>query len=258
MLSACAPSDARTGEGDGGMTGTCINVGTVLIGGCLGSWLGDRLSHRMREAVMQGIGLVVLTIGVSMALKTANVLLVLGGVLIGGLLGTWWDLQARLDQIGHWLQAHTARHAFLRRGDFIRGFVTATLVFCVGPISVLGSIQEGVSGDTTLLIIKSVLDGFTALAFAAAMGMGVTFAALSVLVIQGALTLGGVWFQGFLTAPMVNELTATGGVLVLGIGLLLLEIKTCRMANFLPALVIAPALAAMQPCLAALWLHFGL
>lgn len=237
------------------MTGTLINVGTVLFGGCLGSWLGDRLSQRLRTAVMQGIGLVVLAIGMSMALKTANVLFMLGGVLIGGLLGTWWDLQARLDQLGHWLKDRTAKHPFLGRGDFVRGFVTATLVFCVGPMTVLGSIQEGISGDTSLLIVKSVLDGFTAMAFAAAMGMGVTFAALSVLVIQGLLTLGGKWFDLILTPPLVTELTATGGVLVLGIGLLLLEIKSFRMANFLPALAVSPALAALQPLLVALWKH---
>ena len=227
------------------MTGTWINVGTVLVGGCLGSWLGDRLPRRMREIVMQGIGLVTLAIGMSMALKTAGPLFILGSILIGGMLGEWWTLQARLDAAGKWLERRVARHPFLTRGDFIRGFVTATLVFCVGPMTVLGSTQEGLSGDASLLIVKSVLDGFTALAFAAAMGMGVTFAALSVLLIQGTLTLGGALFAQILTPPMVTELTATGGVMILGIGLLLLEIKSIRIANFLPALIVSPLLVAL-------------
>ncbi len=225
------------------MTGTWINVGAVLVGGCLGSWLGDRLPQRMREIVMQGIGLVTLAIGMSMALKTAAPLIVLGSILLGGLIGEWCVLQARLDAVGEWLEQRVAQHPFLTRGNFIRGFVTATLVFCVGPMTVLGATQEGLSGDPSLLIMKSVLDGFTALAFSAAMGMGVTFAALSVLVIQGTLTLGGALFARILTPPMVTELTATGGVMILGIALLLLEIKTIRVANFLPALVVAPLLA---------------
>jgi uncharacterized membrane protein YqgA involved in biofilm formation len=228
------------------MMGTWINVGTVLMGGCLGSWLGDRLPQRLREIVMQGIGLVTLAIGMSMALKTTNPLFILGSILIGGILGEWWTLQSRLNAIGMWLEIRTAKHPFLARGDFIRGFVTATLVFCVGPMTVLGSTQEGLSGDASLLIVKSVLDGFTALAFAAAMGMGVTFAALSVLLIQGTLTLGGALFAQILTPLMITELTATGGVMILGIGLLLLEIKSIRIANFLPALIVAP-------CLVALW-----
>jgi len=233
------------------MTGTIINAATVVAGGTLGTFLGERLPPRIRHIVMQGVGLVTLAVGMSMALSTKNFLLVLGSILIGGILGEWWRLEERLDRAGRWLEAKAARFSFLARGEFTKGFVTASLVFCVGPMTVLGSIQDGLSGDYTLLAIKSVLDGFSSLAFAASMGMGVTFAAITVLLYQGILTLGASLFQAFLTDAMITEMTATGGVIILGIGLLLLGIKRVKVANFLPALAIAPLLVT-------LWAWLGL
>jgi uncharacterized membrane protein YqgA involved in biofilm formation len=227
------------------MTGTIINVVTVLLGGTLGAFLGARLPERIRQIVMQGIGLVTIIVGISMALETNHILVVLGSILLGGILGEWWQLERRLEGLGQWLEGKAARFPLLTRGDFTKGFVTASLVFCVGPLTILGSIQDGLSGDYTLLAIKSVLDGFAGMAFAAAMGMGVTFAALSVLVIQGTLTIGASLFQTILTEPMIAELTASGGVILLGMGLLLLEIKRIRVANFLPALIIAPLLVVL-------------
>jgi len=230
--------------------GTAINVVTVVAGGTLGTLLGERLPRRIRRIVMQGVGLVTLVVGISMALSTKNFLSVLGSILIGGILGEWWRLEERLDRAGKWVEAKAARVPFLARGEFTKGFVTASLVFCVGPMTILGSIQDGVSGDYTLLAIKSVLDGFSSLAFAASMGMGVTFAAITVLLYQGVLTLGASLFQALLTDAMITEMTATGGVIILGIGLLLLEIKRVKVASFLPALAIAPLLVA-------LWARWG-
>lgn len=227
------------------MTGTLINVATVITGGTLGTVLGERLPPRIRHIVMQGVGLTTLVVGMSMAITTSNFLLVLGSILIGGILGEWWRLEEQLDGAGKWLEAKASRFPFLAQGEFTRGFVTASLVFCVGPMTVLGSIQDGLSSDYTLLAIKSVLDGFSSLAFAASMGMGVTFAAVTVLLYQGALTLGASLFQTILTEAMIREMTATGGVIILGIGLLLLEIKRVRVANFLPALIVAPLLVAL-------------
>jgi len=231
------------------MTGTFINALTVVLGGSLGSLLGERLPPRIREIVVQGIGLVVLAVGMDMALSSDNFLLVLGSILVGGILGEWWQLQRRLDDAGRWLESKAERFPFLTRGEFTKGFVMASLVFCAGPMTVLGSIQDGLSGDYTLLAIKSVLDGFSSLAFAAAMGMGVTFAAITVLVVQGTLTLGASLFESLLTEAMITELTATGGVVMLGIGLLMLEVKRIKVANFLPALVMAPLLVALWQCL---------
>jgi uncharacterized membrane protein YqgA involved in biofilm formation len=227
------------------MTGTIINIATVIIGGTLGTILGEKLPPRIRHIVMQGVGLVTLALGMSMALTTRNFLLVLGSILIGGILGEWWQLEERLEGAGKWLEARASRAPFLAWGEFTRGFVTASLVFCVGPMAVLGSIQDGLSGDYNLLAVKSVLDGFASLAFAASMGMGVTFAAITVLLYQGGLTLGASLLQTILTEAMVREMTATGGVIILGIGFLLLEIKRVSVANFLPALAVAPLLMAL-------------
>ena len=224
------------------MVGTLINVVTVIVGGSLGALLGERLPTQVRHVVMQGVGLVTLVVGMDMALGTQNILLVLGSVLIGGILGEWWRLEERLDGAGQWLEAKAARFPLLTRGQFTKGFVTASLVFCVGPMAVLGSIQDGLVGNYELLAIKSVMDGFASLAFAASMGMGVTFAAVTVLLYQGTLTLGAGMFQNVLTDPMVTEMTAAGGVIILGIGLLLLEIKKVKVASFLPALAVAPLL----------------
>jgi uncharacterized membrane protein YqgA involved in biofilm formation len=227
------------------MMGTVINVITVIAGGILGTLLGERLPSRIRHIVMQGVGLVTLAMGMSMAITTENFLLVLISIVMGGILGEWWRLEERLDRAGKWLEIKASRFPFLARGEFTKGFVTASLVFCVGPMTILGSFQDGLSGDYTLLAIKSVLDGFSCLAFAASMGMGATFSAITVLVYQGLLTLGASLFQNILTEAMITEMTATGGVMILGIGLLLLEIKRVRVANFLPALAIVPLLVAL-------------
>ncbi|GAG06024.1 unnamed protein product [marine sediment metagenome] len=186
-----------------------------------------------------------LAVGMSMAITTKSFVLVLVSIIIGGILGEWWRLEERLDGAGKWLETKASRFPFLARGEFTKGFVTASLVFCVGPMTVLGSIQDGLSGDHTLLAVKSVLDGFSSLVFAASMGMGATFAAITVLVYQGILTLGASLFQTILTDAMITEMTATGGVMILGIGLLLLEIKRVRVANFLPALAVIPLLVAL-------------
>ncbi len=227
------------------MTGTILNVVGILIGGTLGAILGDRLPPRLRETVVQGMGLVVLVIGMDMALGTENVLIVLGSIVAGGILGEWWQLEARLDSLARWVEARAARIPLLTRGDFSRGLVSASLLFCIGPMAILGSMEDGLRGDYSLLAIKSVLDGFTSLAFAAALGMGVTFAALAVLVVQGSLTLGASLLEGVLTEPMIAELTATGGVMMLGLGVVMLEIKRIRVANLLPALALAPILVAL-------------
>lgn len=227
------------------MTGTLINIVAVLVGGGLGTILGSRLPARMRETVMHGIGLVTLMVGVHLTLETQNTLIVLGSILIGAILGEWWRIDAGLEALSARLRERVSRRLSAKSlQHFSEGFVTASLVFCVGPMTVLGSIQDGLTGDFTLLAIKSLLDGFTALAFASTLGVGVLFSALTILVYQGGLSLLAGLAQNALTAPMIAEMTATGGVLILAIGLLLLELKRIRVANLLPALLIAPLIVA--------------
>ncbi len=227
------------------MIGTIINIVAVLIGGGLGTLLGDRLPQRVRETVMHGIGLVTLMVGVHLTLETQNTLIVMASILIGALLGEWWQLSAGLDRAGEWLRQRVAgRLSSHSMAHFTEGLVTASLVFCVGPMTILGAIQDGLTGDYSLLAIKSVLDGFAALAFASTLGVGVLFSILTLLVYQGGITLLAGLAETLLTTPMIAEMTAAGGVLILAIGLLLLDIKRIRVANLLPALLIAPLIVA--------------
>jgi uncharacterized membrane protein YqgA involved in biofilm formation len=237
--------------------GTLMNVATVLLGGTLGILLGARLPQRVRETIMHGLGLMTLAIGVKLSLESQNVLIVLGSLLLGGIAGEMLRVEDRLNGLGRRFERGTNRRATHAADgqsqaigssgitQFSRAFLTASLVFCVGPMTILGSIQDGLSGDYTLLAIKSMLDGFAALAFASSLGPGVIFAAFTVLVYQGALTLGAGWASTVLTDPMIAEMTATGGVLMLALGLGLLEIKRIRAGNLLPAVVIAPLIVAV-------------
>ncbi len=225
------------------MTGTIINVITVVIGGTLGTFLGARLPEKMRETVMHGLGLLTFVIGLQMALSSRNVLIVMASILFGGVIGEMLGIQNGLDALGKNLEARFARGG--EAGKFTRGFVTASLVFCIGPLAILGSIQDGLLGDYNLLAIKSTLDGFAGLAFASTLGIGVAFAALSVFVYQGGISvvsmlLGSALGSVARDTPWVIEMSATGGVLIMGIALLLLDLKQVRIANLLPAVLIAP------------------
>jgi len=233
--------------------GTMINVATVLIGGALGLLLGSRLPSKVRGTIMDGLGLLTLVIGISLALETDNILIVLGSLLIGGIVGELLNIEDGIDRLGQWLERKTGarngcteeREARGSGSQFSYAFLMASLLFCVGPMTILGSIQDGLSGDYTLLAVKAVMDGFAALAFASTLGAGVLFSALTVLVYQGALTLGANWASAALSAPMTAEMTATGGVLMLALGLGLLEIKRIRTGNLLPALIAAPAIVSL-------------
>ena len=230
------------------MTGTILNIATVLIGGLLGLLFGARLPERIRQTVVAGLGLFTAAIGIQMFLTTENAIIVLGSLLVGGILGEWWRIEWRLQQLGAWLEKHFAGGdgEVSSSNRFIRGFLTASLVFCVGPMTILGSIQDGLTGDYNLLAIKSVLDGFAALAFASMLGVGVLFSALVILVYQGGLSLLAFQAQALISEAMMNEMTAVGGILLIGLAISsLLEIKQIRVGNFLPALVIAPLIVAI-------------
>lgn len=224
------------------MTGTLLNVVTVLIGASIGVLLGSRFPERVRQTVMAALGIMTLIVGVSMAI-TGNALIVLFSLLIGGIVGELMDVDGKLNALGKWLEAKFSRGE--EAGNFTKGFVTASLVFCVGPMTILGSIQDGLIGDNRLLAIKSLLDMFAGLAFASTLGIGVAFAAVTVLLVQGGIALLAMLVGsslGVITheTPWIVQMTATGGAVVIGISLLLLDLKKIRVANFTPAILIAP------------------
>ena len=227
------------------MTGTLLNVGTILLGTLLGTLIGDRLPERLRRRVLDGLGLVTLVIGVDLALawRDTSALYVLGGVLLGAIIGEAIGIEAWLERLGDRLQAQVERRRG-SSGQVSEAFFTASLLFCVGPLTVVGSIQDGLTGNYDALATKALLDGFASIALAASLGPGVAFAALSVLVIQGSISLLAGSLDHALAegSDALAALTSAGGVLIIGISLKLLELKDVKVGNFLPALVIAPLL----------------
>jgi len=223
------------------LTGTFINVGTVLLGTLIGVAVGSRLPERMQQRVMAGLGLLTGVLGISLALPPHNLnfLYVMGGVLIGGLVGEAIGIERWLERLGDRIQATVSR-----TGDSTvsQAFVTASLLFCVGPLTIVGSIQNGLTGDYQALATKALLDGFAAVALAAGLGWGVGLAAITILVIQGGLSLGAGAFDAVLRGQALAALISAGGVLILGISLKLLNLIDVKVGNFLPALVFAPAL----------------
>lgn len=226
------------------MIGTLMNAGAVVAAGLIGARLGGRVNARVRETALDGLGLVVVVIGLQTALETRNMLLVLASIVLGGAGGAAIDIEQRLERVSVSLERHFSAHS-AHAGpvpSISQGFVTASLVFCVGPMTVLGSIQDGLIGDFRTLAVKSLLDFVAGLAFASTMGVGVALSAVTVLVYQGALTILASALRDWLTDAMIREMSATGGVLIIGIGLRLLAVKLVPVGNLLPAIAVAPLL----------------
>jgi len=228
------------------MTGTFINIAAVLLGSLVGTTLGARFPARIRQTVVAGLGLFTFGLGIQMFLKTEDVLIVLGSLLIGALLGEWWKIEAGLEAWGSWLERKLMRGGSEQQARFVRGFLTASLVFCVGPMTILGSIENGLTGTYEILAVKATLDGFASLAFASSLGVGVLFSILPMLIYQGGITLLASQVQTVVSAQMMNEMSAVGGLILMAIAISgLLEIKPIRSGNFLPALVVAPGMVAL-------------
>ena len=238
--------------------GTLLNMATIVVGSGLGVLLGGRLPDRTRAAVTDALGLVTLVIGglslaglSDRALRdtvgaSGPLLIVLGALLIGGITGSLLRLEDRLEGLGALLQRRLRRGAASASRDrFVEGFVSSTLVFVIGPLAILGSLQDGLGEGISQLALKSTLDGFASLAFAASLGWGVAASALSVGVVQGVLTVLGALLGRLLPAAELAAVTATGGVLLLGVGLRLLAVKSVPVGDLLPALLVAPALVAL-------------
>ncbi len=233
-------------------SGTWINVATVVLGTSLGLALRSRLPKSMQQIITQAVGLMTLVIGVSMASNLSaidagpidGIILALLVMAAGGLLGEWWQIEKRLSVLGDWLKARVRGG-----GRFTEGFVAASLLFCIGPMAIVGSINNGLTGDNALLTLKSTMDGLAAIALTGTYGVGVGFSALSVLVVQGSLSLlaslSGSIISDPATSPQVLLITGTGGLMILGIGLNLLEVAQVRVASFLPALLLSPVAIAI-------------
>lgn len=235
------------------MGGTILNITTVLIGTALGLLIGNRLPERIQQTVITGLGLVTLYVGISNAGASGNIIIPLLSLVIGAIIGELLRLDIAFEKLGAWLQTRAGGHTSdtKDRVRFINGFVTASLVFCIGPLTFVGSMQDGMGLALGFqqLAIKSTLDGFAALAFASSLGIGVGFSVITVLVVQGGLALVGSQIGQVMTEPMINEMTGVGGLMLIGLALVLLDIKQPRIANFLPALIIAPLLVAMATAL---------
>ena len=219
------------------MLGTLVNVGTILLGSALGLLLRKGLPQRLRDTVMQGLGLCVILIGLSGAIETADTMCMILSVVIGGLVGAAVNIERRLENLGNLAQRKLARG-----GDgFARGFVTASLVYCVGAMAIMGALDSGLKGDYATLIAKSALDGISSVIFASTLGPGVAFSAVAVLVYQGAITLMAGWLKPLLTDAIITEMSAVGGLLIVGIGLNMLFDKHIAVGNLLPAIFVPMA-----------------
>jgi len=227
------------------LVGTLLNVSTVLIGTTLGLLVGARMAPRIQKGLTSALGLFVLAIGMSMAIQifgagvpAGNGLAVLAALLAGVVVGELLRLQDGLEALGAWFQERLSTGEEPSR--VAAGFVTASLVFCVGPLTVLGALQNGLSADITLLSTKSLLDGVASVAFAAALGPGVYLSAITVLVIQGSIAGLAFLLSGVMDVPTVTAISSVGGLILLGVGLRMLDLKALPVANFLPALLLAP------------------
>ena len=223
------------------MLGTVVNMAAVIIGAAIGVILRKGISERYKNVIMQGIGLAVALIGLKMALKTNNELIVISSLALGGILGETLNVDRMLESLGTRLQNLFAADD----GDFVKGFVTSSLIFCVGAMSIMGSLESGLTGQHRILFAKSVLDGITAIVFGSTMGWGVVFSGVSVFIYQGSITLLAGAVKAFITEAVLAEMTATGGLLILAVSSNILGIKQFNVANLLPAIFVAIMLASI-------------
>ena len=216
------------------MIGTLINAGAVILGTLVGLLLRKGIPQRLQDSIAQGQGLCVILIGLSSAIKTADITCVIICMVIGSLIGAWIDIEKRLDDLGKSIERKVSPNN--ADGSIAKGFVTASLVFCVGAMAIVGSMDSGLRGDHSTLIAKSILDGVFAIIFTSSLGWGVGLSALAVLIYQGSISVLAMWIEPLLTTPMITEMSAVGGLLIMGIGLNMIYEKHIPVGNMLPAI----------------------
>lgn len=232
------------------MKGTLVNVAAILAGSSLGLLLKKGIPGTYQKTIVKTLGLAVSVIGIEMALKTSNIMIVITSLILGVICGEFFDLDGKIHKLGNWLTA-TFKKIHNKNSENStnvgEGFVTASLLYCIGAMAVVGSIQDGLTGDTKILYAKSLLDGTMSIALAATLGVGVALSSISVLIYQGAFTLISGILAPFLSDFVINELAATGGVLIIGIALTMLEATKIKLANSLPAIPAAIIVAYLWP-----------
>ncbi len=221
------------------LQGTFINIATVLAGSFVGFFFHSKLPKRLVDITFQAIGLFTLYIGVTMAMRVHQILILIFSMVLGALVGEWLNLEALVNRFSNWVKV---RFKF-NQPTFSEGMISAFLLFCMGSMTILGAFEEGTQGKSDLLVAKSIMDGVSSVALASALGIGVAFSVLPLLVFQGGLTLLAMWFGKLMPQTVIDEMSAVGGLLLIGLGLSILEIKKIKVINMLPAIVIAIALA---------------
>jgi uncharacterized membrane protein YqgA involved in biofilm formation len=232
------------------MIATVVNAIAVLVGSLVGILLHAKIKDSFKAIVYVGAGLVALIIGVKMSLESSKIVFLALSLIIGGILGEWWRIEDGILSLGELLKRTFAKKASGK--DFAYGFLTASVLFCVGAMALVGSFKAGTEGNYDLIFTKSVMDGFMAIVLTAALGIGVAFSALSVLLYQGILTLAAGWLKPLVSAVMLKELTGVGGTLVIMIGINMLGLVKLKTANFLPALLLIVLFVALQGLLPAI------
>lgn len=227
------------------MVATIINAAAVVVGSLVGLILNRRIGDQLRDVLYAGIGVITLVIGMSMALEMQRVLYLALAIVLGGMLGTWWGVENGILRLGEFLRRRFQRSS--TGSEFAYGFLSASVLFCVGAMTIIGSFQAGVEGDYQLLLTKSVMDGFMAILLTASMGIGVAFSALVILVYQGGLTLLAGLISPWVSGLMLTEITAVGGSLILMIGINLLDLKHIKTADFIPAILVVIAFVLLDP-----------
>jgi uncharacterized membrane protein YqgA involved in biofilm formation len=226
------------------MIATVINAIAVLVGAVLGRLLQTRIKEEFKRIVSIGAGIMTIVLGVRMSLESSRIVFLALSLIIGGILGEWWRIEDGILSLGGLLKRTFARKEDGQ--DFGYGFLTASVLFCVGAMTLVGAFRAGAEGNYDLILTKSVLDGFMAIILTAALGIGVAFSAATILVYQGGLTLAAVWLKPLVTDVLLNEITGVGGALVLMIGINLLGLAKLKTANFIPSLLLIVAFVALE------------
>ncbi|MDO9549326.1 MAG: DUF554 domain-containing protein [Candidatus Marinimicrobia bacterium] len=221
------------------MLGTFVNVGTVLLGSAIGLVLHQRLPEKITKIVFQGIGLFTLFLGFTMATKTSNYLIMIFSIVLGAIIGQLLSIDTALDKFSNRLKMKVGS----KNDKFSEGLITAFLLFCMGSMTILGAFEEGLGNPPNLLYAKSMLDGFSSIALSAGLGLGVIFSTIPLLIYQGGLTLFAGWLGEFFSEVVINEMSAVGGLMLIGLGINILEIKSIKVVNMLPGLIVAIILA---------------